>query len=134
MTRRNKVRLAVSWWKAIQSQEWHLLPGQTHKEIDLSNSYSFDAINHLYNECSMREAGIQEFLAEGRIVPLNIFYEDFIEQYEQTIRNVLDYLGLDASSVSIPAPPLAKTADEVSEEWVQRFRRERQEGWMNLGW
>ena len=23
MTRRNKVRLAVSWWKAIQTQEWH---------------------------------------------------------------------------------------------------------------
>lgn len=23
MTRRNKVRLAVSWWKAIQTQQWH---------------------------------------------------------------------------------------------------------------
>src|SRR5687767_5008089 len=23
MTRRNKVRLAVSWWKAIKTEEWH---------------------------------------------------------------------------------------------------------------
>jgi LPS sulfotransferase NodH len=134
MTRRNKVRLAVSWWKAIQTQEWHLLPGQAHKPVDLSNAYSFDAINHLYNECSMREAGIQEFFAEGGIVPLNIYYEDFIEEYEETIRTVLRFLDLEDKAVTIPNPPLAKTADEVSEEWVQRFRKERQEGWLNQGW
>jgi LPS sulfotransferase NodH len=134
MTRRNKIRLAVSWWRAIQSQEWHLRAGQTHKEIDLANAYSFDAINHLYNECAMREAGIQEFFAEGGIVPLNLYYEDFILQYEGTIRTVLRLLNLDDQAVPIPEPPLAKTADEVSEEWVQRFRKERQEGWPNKGW
>ena len=134
MTRRNKVRLAISWWKAIQTEEWHLLPGQSHKALDLSNAYSFDAINHLYNECSMREAGIQEFFTEGGIVPLNIYYEDFIQQYEQTIRTVLTFLSLGDQPVKIPKPPLAKTADDLSEEWVQRFRKERQKGWMNVGW
>jgi LPS sulfotransferase NodH len=134
MTRRNKVRLAVSWWRAIQSQEWHLLPGQSHKEMDLSNAYSFDAINHLYNECSMREAGIQEFFTEGGIIPLNIFYEDFVQQYEQTIRTVLRFLDLDNRSFTIPEPGLERTADALSEEWVHRFRKERQEGWPNLGW
>ena len=134
MTRRNKVRLAVSWWQAIQTQEWHLLPGEKSKPVDLSNSYSFDAINHLYNECSMREAGIQEFFAEGGIVPFSIFYEDFIQGYDQTIRAILEYLELDADSVTIHPPPLAPTADMVSEEWVQRFREERQNGWTNHGW
>jgi LPS sulfotransferase NodH len=134
MTRRNKVKLAVSWWRAIQSQEWHLLPGQNHKEWDLSNAYSFDAINHLYNECSMREAGIQEFFAEGGINPLNIFYEDFVQQYEETIRTVLRFLSLDDRSIPIPEPGLKKTADDLSEEWVQRFRKERQAGWPNQGW
>lgn len=134
MTRRNKVRLAVSWWKAIQTQEWHLLPGEHPKTVDLSNSYSYDTINHLYNECSMREAGVQEFFAEGNIIPLNIFYEDFIQGYEQTIRIILGYLNLGNEPVTIPPPPLAKTADDVSEEWVERFRKERQNGWQNRGW
>ena len=134
MTRRNKVRLAVSWWRAIQSGEWHVPTEQVRNPVDLSDKYSFDAINHLYNECSMREAGIQEFFAEGGITPLNIFYEDFIQNYEGTVRTILDYLGLDSQSAPIALPALTKIADTVSEEWVQRFREERQNGWPNRGW
>ena len=134
MTRRNKIRLAVSWWRAIQSGEWHLSTGERRKPIDLSNAYSYDAIHHLYNECSMREAGIQEFFTEGNIVPLNIFYEDFIQEYEQTVRTILDYLELDSRSAAIAPPALSKTADAISEEWAQRFREERQNGWTNRGW
>jgi LPS sulfotransferase NodH len=134
MTRRNKIRLAVSWWRAIQSGEWHLPVGGPRKPVDLSNAYSFDAINHLYNECSMREAGIQEFFAEGKITPLNIFYEDFVQEYEGTVRRILDYLELDSQSMTVAPPALIQLADAVSEEWVQRFREERQEGWTNRGW
>jgi trehalose 2-sulfotransferase len=134
MTRRNKIRLAVSWWRAIQSEEWHSPTDEKRKQTDLSNAYSFDAINHLYNECSMREAGIQEFFTEGDISPMNIFYEDFVQNYEQTVRTILDYLGIDSRSVSIAPPELTKLADSVSEEWTQRFREERQNGWTNRGW
>ncbi len=134
MTRRNKVRLAVSWWRAIQSSEWHVPTDQARTPVDISDKYSFDAINHLYNECSMREAGIQEFFAEGGITPLNIFYEDFIQNYEATVRTILNYLDLDSKSASIAPPALTQLADSISEEWAQRFRAERQDGWTNLGW
>ncbi len=134
MTRRNKVRLAVSWWRAIQSEEWHLPTNEPRKSVDLSKAYSFDAINHLYNECSMREAGIQEFFTEGNITPLNIFYEDFIQNYEGTVRAILDYLDLDSGSATITPPAITKLADSISEEWSQRFREERQKDWQNRGW
>lgn len=134
MTRRNKIRLAVSWWRAIQSGEWHLATDELRSPNDLSNAYSFDAINHLYTECSMREAGIQEFFAEGDIVPLTIVYEDFVQEYEQTVRRILDYLELDSQSAFIAAPALTQLADASSEDWAQRFRQERQEGWENRGW
>jgi len=51
-----------------------------------------------------------------------------------TVRTLLDYLELDSASVNITPPTLIKTADAVSEEWVQRFREERQENWQNKGW
>ncbi|MFN8413534.1 MAG: Stf0 family sulfotransferase [Anaerolineales bacterium] len=134
MTRRNKVRLAASWWKAIQSGEWHVPTDQARTKVDLSDKYSFDAINHLYNECSMREAGIQEFFSEGDITPLTIVYEDFIQNYEGTVRALLNYLELDSKSVSITSPALTQLADDISEQWAQRFREERQNGWTNRGW
>jgi LPS sulfotransferase NodH len=82
----------------------------------------------------MREAGIQEFLSEGNIVPLTIVYEDFIHEYEKTLRKILEFLELDPNNVEIPFPSLAPTLDSISEVWVQRFREELQEGWTNPGW
>jgi LPS sulfotransferase NodH len=134
MTRRNKLRLAVSWWKAIQSHEWHKRSGESSKSVDLSDAYSFEAIKHLYMEASMREAGIQEFFTEGNIAPLTIAYEDFIQSYEGTIRTLLDFLGLDHASVKICPPHFVPTADTISEQWTQRFREELQKDWTNKGW
>ena len=132
MTRRNKVRLAVSWWKAIQTQEWRRKQGQPPVSVDLEGKYSYEAIDHLFSECSMREAAIQEFFDRGSIVPLTIVYEDFILAYEATIRNILDYLELpNSNNVEIAPPPLQKLADDVSENWVQRFRQEKQQGWQH---
>jgi LPS sulfotransferase NodH len=82
----------------------------------------------------MREAGIQEFFSEGNIVPLTIVYEDFIQEYEKTLRKILEFLELDPNNVEIPVPSLSPTADSISEAWVQRFRAELQEGWTNRGW
>ena len=82
----------------------------------------------------MREAGIQEFFSEGNIVPLTLVYEDFIQEYEKTVRKILTFLGLDITELKTGPPFLARTADEISEEWIQRFREELQEGWENRGW
>ena len=131
MTRRNKVRLAVSWWKAIQTQEWHRKKGQKPTSVDLKDKYSYDAIAHLFAECSMREAAIQEFFSEGSIVPLTIVYEDFVRTYDATIKSIIEYLELPSGNISLASPPLQQLADNVSEEWVQRFRKERQIGWTN---
>lgn len=134
MTRRNKIRLAVSWWKAIKTQEWHREKGMAPLTKNFSDAYVYDSINYLYNECSLREAGIQEFFAESSIVPMTIFYEDFIQEYEKTVRNVLNYLELDSKEIDVPPPFFEKLADDTSEEWVQRFREEKQKGWQNYGW
>ena len=82
----------------------------------------------------MREAGIQEFFAEGNITPLTIVYEDFIQQYEATIRNTLDFLELDHISLQIAPPYFSPTANDISEAWTQRFREELQVDWTNRGW
>jgi LPS sulfotransferase NodH len=134
MTRRNKIQLAVSWWKAIQSGEWHRLKGTKLAEADLAQAYSHEAIDHLLVESVLREAGMQAFFSEAGIQPLTIVYEDFIANYTGTVRRVLAFLGLEGQNIQIDEPQTAKLADALSEEWVQRFRKERQRGWENRGW
>lgn len=134
MSRRNKVRLAVSWWKAIQTGEFALVKGRAAKDIDVSDKYIYDAISSLISNCIMREAAIQELFDQAGIIPLNIYYEDFIADYYGTVYKILDYLELDHSGITITEPFFARQADEVSEEWVQRYRKECQEGWPFIGW
>ena len=135
MTRGNKVRLAVSWWRAIQSGEWGRRHGSKPKVADLVDKYSFDAINHLVMECTMREAGIQELFSQVNIIPFTIVYEDFILDYKNTVLSVLDYLDIEYdNSLHICEPYFDRIADGISEEWAQRFRKERQVGWDNIGW
>jgi len=134
MTRRNKVRLAVSWWRAIVSGEWHRKHGEKPLEQELASKYNYDAIQHLMIESTMCEAAMQEFFTESNIVPLTIVYEDFIEDYEGTVMKVLEYLEVSRDDVTIAPPAFDKLADDAAEEWVQRFRKESQHNWDNIRW
>lgn len=134
MTRRNKVRLAVSWWRAIVSGEWHRNYGEKPQEHDIADKYNFDAINHLIIDSAMCEAAIEDFFSESGIVPLTIVYEDFIQNYEGTIMKVLEYLELPTDNINVAPPFFDRLADDVSEQWVQRYREEQQKGWEYVKW
>lgn len=134
MTRRNKVRLAVSWWRAIVSGEWHRKFGEKPQEHDIADKYNFEAINHLIFQSTMCEAAIEDFFSESNIIPLTIVYEDFIQDYEGTVMKVLEFLDIPTDNVNIAPPALDKLADDVAEQWVQRFREESQKGWENIRW
>ncbi|MGK7951895.1 MAG: Stf0 family sulfotransferase [Xenococcaceae cyanobacterium] len=132
MTRRNKVRLAVSWWKAIKTGEWHRKTGTKPTSVQIQNKYSYKAINHLFIESCIREAAIQEFFTEVKIIPLTIVYEDFVLSYRETIQRIIDYLEiLNSNNLQIALPAEEQLADAVSENWVQRFMLDRQKGWKN---
>jgi trehalose 2-sulfotransferase len=135
MTRRNKVRLAVSWWKAIKSGQFHSYPGAKEGNKCTSADYSFEAIRHLMLDADMREAGMQELFTEAGVTPFTVVYEDFIANYEHTIRAVLDFLEIpERAGVSIPPPYYSRLADALSEEWTERFRKELQSDWQIRGW
>lgn len=133
MMRRNTVRQAVSWWRAIQSQAWHRPVGDDEAPPPDEDAYDFDAIDRLVDEVAMREAGIQAFVGEAGIVPLTVVYEDFVADYAGTTRRVLAYLDLD-TTISIPPPAFERLSDAVAEAWVQRYREQRQAGWTYRGW
>lgn len=133
MTRRNRVQLAASWWRAILSGEWHREHGAALLVADVADGYDFGALDHLFAESSLREATIEDHFAAAGIVPLTVVYEDFIRDYEGTVRGVLGWLGLDAGGPMAP-PVYSKMADALSSQWAERYRQEKQAGWSNPAW
>ncbi|HEX8111142.1 MAG TPA: Stf0 family sulfotransferase [Kofleriaceae bacterium] len=141
MTRRNKIRLAVSWWRAIKSGEWHRPSRRTRtvfdpasgpidrreppSRADIADLYDYHAIAHLLAEASLREAAMQERFDRWGVVPYTVVYEDLIAAYEPTMRALLEFLQIPGrDAIELAAPAFERLADEVSEAWVQRFHRE----------
>ncbi len=127
LTRRNKIRQAVSWWKAIQDNNWHIKAEDTYTTDPefYDKRYNYDAIKHLLQEATLRECAIQAYFTKFNIKPLTLVYEDMIPDMHTTIIQVLDYLNISGDPV-IQENYYQPTANEQSEIWVQRFRKELQ--------
>jgi trehalose 2-sulfotransferase len=134
LTRRDKVRLAVSWWRAIKSEEWHR-PNRSDTSVglvepkprgSLVDKYDFHAIRHLLGECSAREEAIRRQMDAWAVEPLTIVYEDLVARFEETVRSVLEFLRVpDARVLTIPQPAFEALANEVNDAWYERFLADR---------
>lgn len=112
VTRRRTLRQAVSYAKATQSRVWraglreHRRPRFNHLRI----------IKHLLFVAQEVEQW-ERFYQRHGIKPLRLVYEELDEDYGATMRRVIGFLGLEAD---VPPRPLARQADQITEEWVDR--------------
>ena len=124
ITRREKVRQAVSLWKAVQTQAWRADDrGRTDEP-----TYDGVAIEHLVRQLVEHDAAWTGYFTGLGIQPLSITYEELASAHEQVIQDVLAHLEIEAPgdlAERIDAPRLEVQADALSEEWVRRYRAER---------
>lgn len=125
VTRRDRIRLAISWWRAIQSGEWHR-PVRGDTAVGTAPRaagdvrYDAAAIAHLLDEVDRREAAIHDTLARWSVAPHTIVYEDVVASYEATLRAALVFLDA-PDDVRVPRAAFARLADETSDRWHARF-------------
>jgi trehalose 2-sulfotransferase len=128
VTRRDKVRQAVSLWRAIQTRTWRqeedILRGHYHHEL----VFHFEAVDYLVRQIEEHEASWWQYFAENHIHPFKVVYEELTHSYEETAKDILRFLG-----VRVPAQlPFAERrmkpqADALSEQWVQQYYAAKQE-------
>ena len=93
ITRRDKVRQAVSLWRAVQTQAWRQEAGEDNGRQAREPVFSFRAINYLVRLLTAHDASWDAyFLGPGR-EPLTLAYEDMTGAHEPVVRRVLAYLG-----------------------------------------
>jgi LPS sulfotransferase NodH len=120
VTRKDKVRQAVSLWKAIQTEAWR----GDDNPADHEPQYHEQAVDHLVKMLADHDTQWEAFWVRTGIDPLVISYEDDLSDTgpEQAVRKVLRHLDL-------PVPPgwqapksMSRQADDRSERWVARYR------------
>ena len=120
ITRTDKVRQAVSLWKAVQTQAWRRDAGND-SAARVEPEFSFRAINYLVRLLTAHDASWDAYFLGLGIEPLKVTYEELAERPEPVVRRVLDHLGIEPPvPLDIGEPRLEAQADELSEDWVRR--------------
>jgi len=120
ITRRDKIRQAVSLWKAVQTQSWKREAGDEVKR-DVELVFSFRAINYLVRLLTAHDASWDAFFLGLGYEPLKLTYEELAEDADGVVRGVLEHLGIPVpEGLASLQPRLSVQADEVSEDWVRR--------------
>jgi LPS sulfotransferase NodH len=122
VSRGDKVRQAVSLWKALQTRSWrHDAPTDDVSEPE----YHFAGIDHLVARFEAEDRGWGEFFSAHGIVPLSVSYEDDLERDpDGTVRKALAWIEVTAPADWRAGQPTERQADRISEEWVAAYHRD----------
>jgi trehalose 2-sulfotransferase len=124
VSRSDKVRQAVSLWRALQTWVWRKAEGYADDEPlpEQRAVYSFDAIDHLLDQLRRHEDAWRGFFFRIGRRPLTVLYEEVAGDLDATVERILSELGLERPPVSAPAAqPMRRQSDELSESWVQNY-------------
>jgi LPS sulfotransferase NodH len=121
LRREDKLRQAISWWRAAATGQYGLAPGEVPAEPP---EFDRDAIGRLLRYAQAGEAGWRDWFAAHSIRPLEIVYEDLIQDVDQAARNVAGFLGVSMRCGQGPVRPrMRRQADHHTERLAELFNR-----------
>lgn len=122
ITRRDKVKQAVSLVRALQSDLW---TSQQQESRPPKADLHFDpeAIRAMLRDLDEAEAGWESLFTAAGVRPYSVAYEDLVDAYEETAIGVLQYLEIPLpAKVTFGERKLQKQGDGLNEEWAASFR------------
>ena len=124
LKRRNKVKQAVSYSRAMQTGIWNEKAdaSDAYKEYILPPQYNREHIEALLDNLLAFDLSWEHFLEQNSISCMEIWYEDLAQDYVSTMTAVCEYLGIQNNEAL--EPPLKKQSDQISRQWVERFEQE----------
>jgi LPS sulfotransferase NodH len=128
--RANKIRQAVSLWKAVQTASWSDSGKEKGDEppyrayLDAQRPqlrFHYGAIKHLLEQTLAAEASWDAFFEHTRIKPILVLYENFAADYVTSTRNILERLELDIPDDLEIEPRMRSQSDGINDDWARRF-------------
>ena len=122
--RLDKVRQAISLWRALQTRVWRMEnPNRQSARPQLH--YSFEGIEHLRRRLSADDESWGRMFRSTLIEPLELFYESDIEADPPgAVRSVLDHIGVEAPRDLSPAAAMVRQSDSLNDAWRSAYDRD----------
>ncbi len=124
ISRRDKLRQALSKVRAAQTGLWKIKNGETPESQE--TEFDPDLIEKSIAEIKLLDQLWEQFFQRLGLEPFRVEYESLCRDYETTIRGVLDYLEISLpKNVRIGPPVTVRQADALSDAWAERILTER---------
>src|SRR4051794_13453995 len=141
VVRANKIRQAVSLWKAVQTATWREEDARRERSLDDLDEASDDsppyksflqdhrpqlrfhyrAIAHLLDHILTEEASWDAFFEHCGVRPLLVLYENFATNPQESTLSILERLQLPAPADVSVEPRMKRQSDGINDDWVRRF-------------
>ena len=121
LSRRDKVRQAISYYRATESGQWWRTAHDPISPCD-ETKFDFDTIERLHTYLVNHDANWRAYFDRLNLDPIIIHYEDLAEDPWQSTLDVLQAAGIRAPRISPQVPHLVRQADVLSESWLLKYR------------
>jgi trehalose 2-sulfotransferase len=119
LRRDDKLRQAISWWRAAATGQYALAAGQQPAKPP---AFDRDAISGLVQYAQDCETGWRDWFSANSVQPLQIEYEDLTRDLNHTVRGIAEYLDITLPPGLEPARPrLQRQADDHTERLAALF-------------
>jgi LPS sulfotransferase NodH len=120
LTRRDKVRQAISWYRALATRAWRSTDQQPPSSGE--PAFSFPEVDRLVQQSIKGDQEWQQFFQRHGIEPLVIAYEDLADDPARTAIRILDHLGLPSPAAPWPSAwQHQQQADALTDAWVRQY-------------
>jgi trehalose 2-sulfotransferase len=120
LERRDVARQAISWLRAIRTDEWWLIAREPRTQPMLPGEFDFEGIKHLFYLLQDYQVWWHQWFRDNEIHPLKLVYEDVVANYRASLLGILRHADLSAPA-EIPAPMLRRQADEHNDLWLRAY-------------
>ena len=122
MSRRDHLRQAVSWVRALQTLRWQ---SQHPERPQRAAEFDPEHIARKLARIDREEDAWRTLFARCGIEAHGILYEDLASDRSETLCEALAFIGVEPpATLQVAQPTLERQADALSEQWVERYLAE----------
>jgi LPS sulfotransferase NodH len=119
MSRRDRLRQAVSWVRALQTLRWQ---SSGRERSEREPSFDPEHISRKVDRIGREEDAWRALFDACGIEPHLVVYEELVSDQGAVLRDALEFIGVEPpADLEAGAPTLERQSDSLSEQWVERY-------------